>query len=93
MDAIGLSSGLLAGWNPSLVRCKAFSSITGIVLRASIRGIIKVFTIINCYGPYAHRSVFWDNIQAGALLSLPNLLLPGDLNFTISSSKFYYLFF
>ena len=85
LDAAGLSGGLLAGWNPRLVHCKAFSSIVGIVLRDSIRGITKIFTIINCYGPYAQRIVFWDNILAGGLLSLPNLLLAGDLNFTISS--------
>ena len=38
-DACGLSGGLLAGWDPHLVRCKAFSSLAGIVLKASFKGM------------------------------------------------------
>ena len=53
LDATRLFGDLLAGWNPILIHCKAFSSIAGIVLRAIIRGIFKVFNIVNCYGPYA----------------------------------------
>ena len=50
LDAYGLFGGLLAGWNPLLVRCKDFSSIVGIVLKASIKGISKIFSIITTMG-------------------------------------------
>ena len=53
LDVAGLSGGLLAGWNPLLVRYKAYYSIAGIVLRASIKGISEILSIINCYKPYA----------------------------------------
>ena len=53
VDASGLSGGLLVGWNPLLVCCKAFSSFGGIFLKASIKGLSEILTIFNCYGPYA----------------------------------------
>ena len=68
LDASGLSGGLLAGWNPLLVHYKAFSSLASIILKASIKGISEVFSIINYYGPYAHHTVFWDKILTGGLL-------------------------
>ena len=77
-DASGLSGGLLAGWNPFMVRCKAFSSLAGIILKANIKGLSEVFTIINYYGPYTqcHMPQFCKN----------NFLLFEDnmLNFMLS---------
>ena len=86
-DASGLSGGLLAGWNPLSVHCKAFTSLTGIILKATFKGLSETFTVINCYGPYTQRTVYWNNLVASGILRLPNLLLAGDLNFTISSSE------
>ena len=84
-DACGLSGGLLAGWDPHLVRCKDFSSLAGIVLKATFKGMAETFTVINCYGPYIHRTSYWNSLVSGGILGLPNLLLDGDLNFTLSS--------
>ena len=86
-DASGLSSGLLTGWDPHLVRCKAFSSLVGIVLKATFKGLAETLTVINCYGPYIQRTSYWDNLVSGGLLGQPNLLLAGDLNFTLSSAE------
>ena len=86
-DASGLSGGLLAGWDPHLVRCKAFTSLDGIVLKAIFKGLADTFTIINWYGPYVQRTTYWNNLVSGGLLGLPNLLLARDLNFTLSSAE------
>ena len=59
----------------------------GIILKATFKGLFETFTVINCYGPYTQRTIFWDNLVAGGLLKLPNLLLAGNLNFTISSAE------
>ena len=85
MDATGLSSGLLSSWNPLLIRCKDFISFVGILLKANFKGFNEAFSIINCYGPYSHRIDFWEKVGTGVLFNLPNLLLAGDLNFTLSS--------
>ena len=70
-----------------MIRCKAFSSLAGIVLKASFKGMDEAFTVINCYGPYAHRTSYWNRLVSGGLLGLPNLLLAGDLNFTLTSTE------
>ena len=41
--------------------------------------------VINCYGPYRNRDLFWDKVLRGGLLSAPNLILGGDLNLTMNA--------
>ena len=84
LDAHGLSGGILSAWNPRLIRCKAYHSFAGILLSASFKGLDSVFSIVNCYGPYANKTSFWDSVVSGGIFNFPNLILAGDLNFTIS---------
>ena len=53
-----LSSIGLSGWNPKNIKCKAFQTIAGILLKASIRGSSLNLSILNCYGPYLNRDSF-----------------------------------
>ena len=85
IDALGLSGGILSAWNPCLVRCKAYHSFAGILLSANFKALDSVFSIVNYYVPYANRTTFWDTAVAGGIFNFPNLILAGDLNFTISS--------
>ena len=84
IDASGLSRGILSAWNPRLVRCKAYHSFVGILLTACFRGLDSVFSIVNCYGPYANKIAYWDFVVVGGIFNYPNHILAGDLNFTIS---------
>ena len=43
--------------------------------------------ILNVYGPYRDRELFWDNSLRGGLLNLPHLVIGGDLNLTLLSSE------
>ena len=83
----GLSGGLLLGWNPLKVICKAFQILACILLEASIRGSHLPLSILNCYGPHLHHDIFWNEAVRGGLLSLPNLILAGDLNLTLNASE------
>ena len=85
IDALGISGGILLAWNPCLIRCKAFHSFAGILLSASFKGLDSVFSIVNCYGPYANITSYWDTSVASGIFNYPNLILAGDLNFTISN--------
>ena len=51
----GLSGGLLIAWNPLRVRCRAFETFAGILVKADFRGMIDPLVILNCYGPYKNR--------------------------------------
>ena len=37
--------------------------------------------------PYHNRDSFWSVVASGGLLSLPNLILAGDLNLTLNASE------
>ena len=58
IDVVGLSGGLLTGWNPHSVRCKVFETIAGILVNARFHGSPTSFSILNCYGPYSNREAF-----------------------------------
>ena len=79
--------GILSGWNPLRVKCKAFRTFVGILLKAQFRGSTTSLFILNCYSPCLHRESFWNAIARGGLLSLPNLILAGDLNLTLNVSE------
>ena len=52
LSSNGLSGGILSGWNLKIIKCKAFHTAAGILLKASIRGSSLNLSILNCYGPY-----------------------------------------
>ena len=58
-----------------------------ILVKASFKGFNSIFSILNCYGPYSNRDYFWNNVLAGGIFDPPNIILVGDLNFTISDAK------
>ena len=87
IDSSGLSGGILSGWNPHVLRCKAYHTMAGILINVSLRGCTIPFSILNVYGPYMHRDTFWNAIASGGLLSTQNLILAGDLNFTLNAAE------
>ena len=74
VSAHGLSGGLLSAWNPAKAKCKAFHTCAGILLQASIRGLSDPLHILNEYGPYRDRVLFWDKALIGGLLHLPSFM-------------------
>ena len=54
ISSSGLSGGILSSWNPLQVKCKAFHTLAGILLKARFRGFDISLSILNCYGPYLH---------------------------------------
>ena len=66
-----------------MIWCKAFHSFAGILLSASFKGLDSVFSIVNFYGPYANINSCRDSAVSGGIFNFPNLILAGDLNFTI----------
>ena len=87
ISSFSLSRGILSRWILKLLKCKAYHTVAGILLKAMIRGSSFSLSILICYGPYLNREHFWNSVANGGLLSLPNLILAGDLNFTLNASK------
>ena len=57
-DSLGLSRGLLMGWDPLVAHCKYFVSLAGILVKVRLRGQHMGLTYLNCYGPYLNREFF-----------------------------------
>lgn len=84
LDVIGQSIGLALGYNPPTINLRAswggvgfigmdiFSSELGMDLR-----------IINVYGPCHSKEAFWNRFLNLSITSLENLIIEGDLNFSI----------
>ena len=58
ISSIGILGGILSGWNPKLLKCKAYHTVAGILLKAMIRGSTFSLSILNCYSPYLNREPF-----------------------------------
>lgn len=87
MDALGHSGGLLCCWNPSSRDFRSYSTSAGILLTGCVRHIDEELMILNIYGPYRDRELLWNQIVDGSILRAPNLILGGDLNFTLSPNE------
>jgi hypothetical protein len=85
VDSIGLYGGLLTAWHPRKDDCYNFLTPAGILLDGVVKDLNKRLKVLNCYGPYAEREVFWENIKRDGLLKEQNLILGGDLDFTTSN--------
>ena len=82
-QCVYISGDILTTWNLHKVKCRAFHTCTGLLVQVSIRGMSAPISILNVYGPYRDREPFWEKALCGGLLSIPNLVLGGDLNLTL----------
>jgi hypothetical protein len=64
-----------------------FFTPAGILLEGVVKDLNLNLKLINCYGPYSDREVFWEGIKREGILNEDNLILGGDLNFTTSSRE------
>jgi hypothetical protein len=87
VDSIGLSGGLLSAWNPKKSNFDAFLTPAGILLDGFAKVLNKNLKLVNCYGPYGNRQLFWDNLKLDGILKEPDLILGGDLNFIVSARE------
>jgi hypothetical protein len=87
VDSSGLSGGFLSSWNPNKDNFDAYLTPAGILLEGFVKDVNKNLKLVNCYGPYQNRHLFWDNLIEDGILKVPDLILGGDLNFTRSARE------
>jgi hypothetical protein len=84
VDAKGRSGGLALGWNfrfVKLLNTQGFDFWLGVNIFQEELG--RCFTILNVYGPYQDQVTFWDNLLKKDFMSNNDIVLGGDLNFSI----------
>ena len=45
------------------------------------------FNILNIYGPYNNKTEFWDSFKNSGMSKEENLIIGGDLNFTMGAQE------
>jgi hypothetical protein len=87
VNSIGNSSGLLVAWDPGLFDLRPFVTSGGIMLVGQCLATNQELVFLNVYGPCLDQKQFWTLLANNGLLSIPNLILGGDLNIILSADK------
>ena len=67
-----------------MFKFKDFVTEVGVLLQVMTRGSTCVLNFLNFYAPYWNREGFLNSITSRGLLSISNLIVAVDLNFTTS---------
>ena len=88
MDVRGRSGGLATSWHSSSCR---ISSSWGCFLCLGVnlysQELNSSFCLINVYGPSQDRVGFWDNLFLKPFFSYDQVIVGGDLNFTLDVAE------
>ena len=88
VDAAGKSRGVAIGWMSTMIRCENFWGFHGgIGIEVYSRDIDRVFSVVNIYGLYQERLPFWDRIFSMSWWNSPDLIVGGDLNFSLGEAE------
>jgi hypothetical protein len=86
-SSVGKSGGLLVAWDLILFELKPYLCVGGILLTGSFILAKRNLTFINVYGLCSERRQFWERVDATGLLAQSDLILAGDLNFSLGPTK------
>ena len=88
IDAKGKSGGLLLGWRfRQFHLMNAWAVCSSLCVRLYSIELKLDFCFVNVYGPYVNRESFWNNLFSLECLSCNNLILGGDLNYSVGFSE------
>jgi hypothetical protein len=83
-ESLGIFGELLIDWNPRKYDFSSLLTSARIMLEGLVKDLDRRMKVINCYGLYFDREVFWESIKRDDILKEHNMVLGGDLNFTTS---------
>jgi hypothetical protein len=71
-------------WNSSF-KFISYSPLSfGILVDLEDYNLMVPFRFVNIYGTYTNKNTLWEGIKLSSLLSMPNVILRGVLDFTLS---------
>lgn len=88
MDAKGRSGGFATGWRGACCRISnSWGCLSCLGVDLFSQELNSSFCLVNVYGPYQDRVVFWDSFFSKPFLYSDCLIIGGDLNFTLGVSE------
>lgn len=87
IDSIGTSGCLTVTWDPTFFYLASHLCCGGILLTGTCLWNNNPISLLNVYGPYSERKLFWDKVANHGLLDHANLILASDLNLTTSAGE------
>ena len=84
----GHTGGIAIRWNQSTIRCtNSWGSPSGLGVHISWVAENLNLNIVNIYGPYNDRVEFWDSFKNSDISRKENMIIGGDLNFTLGAHE------
>jgi hypothetical protein len=87
VSSVGKSGGLLVSWDPSKLDLKSYICCGGLLLTGTSFELKKQISFLNVYGPCIDRKDFWEKVGDRGILSLKNMVVAGDFNFTLHEGE------
>jgi hypothetical protein len=84
LDAEGFSVGLIIGWNHNVSLINYFSIHLGLCTEVYNKFLDLIPTLLNLYGPYEGKQIYWDNCFSFECFKVENLTIGGDLNLMLN---------
>jgi hypothetical protein len=75
-------------WDPYKFELAPFLSCGGIFMTGTCLEDKRKISLLNVYGPCTERKTFWDKVVSRGMLAYKNLIVAGDLNFTVRLERF-----
>jgi hypothetical protein len=80
VKSLGTFGGLAISWDPTKFDLTPYLCCGGILLIGTSRWSNQHINFLNLYGPCNDRKLFWDMVEAWALLNHANFIIAGDIN-------------
>ena len=88
LDTKGWSRGLVVGWRDGRLKVlNTWGMYQAIGLEVYSTDLYSSIPILNVYGPYIDKVPFWNSLLSKSQLGHSNLLVSGDLNFSLGLSE------
>jgi hypothetical protein len=87
VSSVGKLGCLLVDWDPDKFDLKPYIFCGGLLVTGFSLEIKEKLSFLNVYGPCSDMKVFWQKVGDRGILSLKNLIVSGDFNFTLNEGE------
>jgi len=84
VSSVGKLGGLLVAWDPKNFKLRPYICCGGLLVTGISFELKEQLLFLNVYGPYSDIIFFWQKLGDRGILSIKNLIVVGEFNFTLN---------